>query len=45
VCSSDLSLYPGTTVLLAGLILHERLNRSQWLGIAAALGAIALMTV
>jgi drug/metabolite transporter (DMT)-like permease len=39
------SLYPGTTVLLAGLILHERLNRSQWTGILSALGAIVLMTV
>jgi drug/metabolite transporter (DMT)-like permease len=39
------SLYPGTTVLLAGMLLHERLNRSQWLGIVAALGAIILMTV
>ena len=39
------SLYPGMTVLLAGLILHERLNRSQWLGIAAAFAAIVLMTI
>ena len=39
------SLYPGTTVLLAGLLLHERLNRSQWVGIFAALAAIVLMTI
>ena len=39
------SLYPGTTVLLAGLLLHEHLNRSQWLGIVTALAAIVLMTI
>ncbi len=39
------SLYPGMTVALAGLVLHERLNRSQWAGIFAALAAIILMTM
>ena len=39
------SLYPGSTVLLAGFILHERLNRAQVVGILAALAAIVLMTI
>ena len=39
------SLYPGSTVLLAGLFLHERLNRLQLAGILAALTAIVLMTL
>lgn len=39
------SLYPASTVLLAGLFLHERLSRLQLAGILAALAAIVLMTI
>lgn len=39
------SLYPGSTVLLAGLFLKEKVNRSQLIGILAALAAIVLMTI
>ena len=37
------SLYPASTVLLAALLLGERVLRVQMLGIVAALGAIALI--
>lgn len=39
------SLYPGSTVLLAGLLLREKINHLQFAGILLALAAIALMTV
>jgi drug/metabolite transporter (DMT)-like permease len=39
------SLYPGATVILAWLVLNEKINLLQKLGILAALIAIVLMTV
>jgi drug/metabolite transporter (DMT)-like permease len=37
------SMYPASTVLLAALLLRERVSRPQGAGIAAVLGAIALI--
>ena len=39
------SLYPVTTLLLAALVLHERLTRTHAVGIAAAVGGIVLIGV
>lgn len=39
------SLYPGSTVALAWLVLKEKISVSQWLGIAAALTAIVLISM
>ncbi len=39
------SLYPGSTVILAWIFLKERLSRTQWIGIGAAMIAIVLFTI
>ena len=39
------SLYPGSTVILAWILLKERLSRTQWIGIIAAMIAIVLFTL
>jgi drug/metabolite transporter (DMT)-like permease len=36
-------LYPVSTILLSRVILRERINRSQWLGIALCAAAVGLI--
>ncbi len=39
------SLYPASTVILASILLHERVSRSQGLGVVICLGAIVLISI
>lgn len=39
------SLYPVITVLLANIVLREKVSHSQWLGVGVCLAAIVLITV
>jgi drug/metabolite transporter (DMT)-like permease len=39
------SLYPASTILLAAWRLHERPTRRQWVGMAAALAAVVMITL
>lgn len=39
------SLYPASTIMLAGWLLKERLSRRQWLGMAVAAGAVVIITL
>jgi drug/metabolite transporter (DMT)-like permease len=44
VASVVASLYPVTTVLLAGIVLHERLSRLQYAGVLCALVSVVLVS-
>jgi drug/metabolite transporter (DMT)-like permease len=44
IVATLISLYPATTIVLARVVLHERLRRRQMLGLACAAGAVLLIT-
>ena len=39
------SLYPASTVILAGWLLKEKVSLKQWLGVVLCLAAIVLITL
>lgn len=39
------SFYPATTVLLAAILLKQKVTRTQWLGLILCLAAISLVTI
>jgi len=45
VVSVVASLFPIMTVILAHVLLHERLRAHQWLGVAGALSGVVLITI
>jgi drug/metabolite transporter (DMT)-like permease len=45
IVATLISLYPATTIVLARVVLHERLRRRQMVGLAFAAGAVLLITL